>query len=66
MKNFRSNVCRAGRQIARKIRIPPRITKAINGYKDHPKKREIWKVILARNSVKSISPPKAMLAPPKM
>ena len=44
-KNFRSMICCAGRQMARKISMPPKSARAISGYINHTAKRATSKVI---------------------
>ena len=66
MKNLRSMVSRAGRQIAKKISRLPSMTSVISGYSDQVSERPKPKVRSIRNSVSNVIPPIAIAAPPKM
>ena len=57
-------VSRAGRQIARKISVPPKSTKAVSGYTDHQANFMVGKVSTSKNSISGINAPKAINAPP--
>ena len=54
----------AGRQMARKISIPPRRSSAVIGYRDHRAKLPSKKVRFTRKPIRGINPPKAQSAPP--